>query len=226
MVRSATDSLKSIHGESDESDSLASAGVKIISHCIILTGSSGFSGETNMDALISALAVRSMLAAGCNMLIYRKRNQRIPSWINSAPSDLQNQTCCCLEDYNLLFFITVLRSQHMFADGVPVLPTGFCMTSHSLKQVLDCFVVADMFYMVSMCVTYLSAIPTPKDECSRCVFSWDRVCFGFLVLLCGEPNLFYKQTLFYITETCVLTFLPRPFIYFLIQFPLWVTLLS
>lgn len=59
----------------------------------------------------------------------------------------------------------------MFADGVPVLPTGFCVTSHSLKQVFSCSVVADMFYMVSMCVPYLFAIPTPKDECSRCVIS-------------------------------------------------------
>lgn len=82
-------SLKSIHGELEESDSFPFTGVKMTTHCIILTGSSAVSVKTNMDALISAWRRSWCWSSGCNVLIYRKRNRMTQFWVSSAPSDLQ-----------------------------------------------------------------------------------------------------------------------------------------
>lgn len=149
----------------------------------------------------------------CNMLIYRKKNQ-------TNPACLFQQKDVCPKYYDLLFFIIVSRSYQRICARGP--HTGCYVTSHSLKHVLGCSMTTGMFY-----VFHIYLLSLLRKTSAVCVlFPWDCICFGFLILLHGEPNLFYKQTLFYIPETCVLTFRPRPFIYFLIQFPLWVTLFS
>lgn len=171
-----------------------------------------FSVKKNMDALISASTPLLLLVIGWKKLIHRKKNPVNPPLTLFSLSLLKD---VCLKYCDLLSFIIFSPSHHRSHARGP--NTDFYVTSHSLKHVLGCSATTDVFDMFSIFICYFDF---QRRVQSACYFPGKLICFGFLVLLRGEPNLFYKQSLFYITETCVLTFWPRPFIYFLIQFPL------
>lgn len=167
-------------------------------------------------ALISASTPLLTLVIGCNMLIYRKKNQKNPAlnYIQLVSAER------CLPK---ILWSVILHNCFTIAPQNPCpWPPYFFL--HDVSQLETCIRLFRYCWRVVYVfhIYLLSLLPKTSAVCVL----WDRICFGFLVLLSGEPNLFYKQTLFYITKTCVLTFRPRPFIYFLIQFPLWVPLFS
>lgn len=193
------------------------------SDCFLSTASFSeryfFSVKKNMDALISASTPFLMLVTGCNKLIHRKKNQMNPP-LNLFSLPAERRLPEILWSVVLHNFSTI-TPQNPF----PWLPHWFlCDVSH-LETCPRLFRYHwRILYVLRIYLFIYFWLPKTSAVCV--LFPWEFISFGFLVLLRGEPNLFYKQSLFYITETCVLTFRPRPFIYFLIQFPLRVTLFS